>query len=251
VVAAARASSLLAEVRPMAAVAATARAKEPCGGGKADGGGPGARASSPVAEVRPMGAATARASSPAGQSACGGAATAAWDGCGSSGEYRPAGPARVRRAVDRLAENLSTDNAALREQLRVQELEAVRQLQEQQGFFENKMLEQHFSFAQAELQHKLQSLLQQSEQQLAAAQKRLQAERRRRTMEEYDEKLAKMQKTMAELNERNLEKHLHNWRMAMQQQQAEEEKQKKKEGKKPQPKQKSDKKRSPPSAADP
>ena len=208
------------------------------------------------------------------QSACGGAATAAWDGCGSSGEYRPAGAARVRRAVDRLAENLSTDNAALREQLRVQELEAVRQLQEQQGFFENKMLEQHFSFAQAELQHKLQSLLQQSEQQLAAAQKRLQAERRRRTTEvnrmqrhhqlqvaaarqEYDEKLAKMQRTMAELNERNLEKHLHNWRMAMQQQQAEEEKQKeqdakaKKEGKKPQPKQKSDKKRSPLSAADP
>ena len=149
----------------------------------------------------------------------------------------------------------------------MQELEAVRQLQEHQAFFENKMLEQHFSFAQTELQHKQQSLLQQSEQQLAAAQERLQAERRRHATEvermqrhhqlqaaaarqEYDEKLAKMQKTMAELN--NLEKHLHNWRIAMQQQQAKEEKQKeqdakaKKEGKKPQPKQKSDKKSSPP-----
>ena len=188
----------------------------------------------------------------------------------------------MRRAVDRLAENLSTDNAALREQLRVHELEAARQLQEQQGFFEKKMLEQHCSFAQAQggLQHKLQSLLQESERQLAAAQERLQAERRRHATEvermqrhhqlqvaaarqEYDEKLAKMQKTMAELNERNLEKHLNSWRIATQRQQAQEASQRalqeeekeqdakaKKEGKKPQ-KQKSDKKRSPPSPADP
>ena len=83
----------------------------------------------------------------------------------------------MRRVVSRLAEHLSADNTAPREQLRVEELEAGRQLQEQQQFFENKMLQQHFSFAQAQslLQFKLQSLLQESEQQLAAAQEKLRA----------------------------------------------------------------------------
>ena len=187
----------------------------------------------------------------------------------------------MRRAVGRLAENLSADNTALREQLRVQEMEAGRQLQEQQQFFENKMLQQHFSFAQAQsqLQFKLQSLLEQSEQQLAAAQEKLRAERSRHATEvermqrqrqhqvaaarlEYDEKLLQMQKTMAEQNERNLEKHLNSWRIATQRQQAQEASQReeenlkkeqevaepKKEGKKPK-KQKADKKqqRSPPS----